>query len=206
MNSEKMTGLFSVEPQHSSRMDFHPFGDIFADAPETQPQQQETLEQLFGEVTNVLSANTHSDVTGFGQELSSFEPTPINPSAITYVDQVPLQGTSTGLQNDFMKQMKLLIHNREQQLLPSMLPNTMYDHNTPCSSLPSTHYPASHDENVSLVSYGTSTSLGGDSEGGSRSSHIEQWNQRFQELVEFRREFQHCQVPLNWELRANITI
>lgn len=29
-------------------------------------------------------------------------------------------------------------------------------------------------------------------------SKTEQWNQRFQELVEFQKEYNHCLVPLNW--------
>jgi hypothetical protein len=31
-----------------------------------------------------------------------------------------------------------------------------------------------------------------------RSNQLEQWSQRYQELIEFKDEFKHCLVPLSW--------
>jgi hypothetical protein len=38
-----------------------------------------------------------------------------------------------------------------------------------------------------------------------RESHLEKWNQRFQDLIEFREEFGHCLVPLEWPLNPSLS-
>jgi hypothetical protein len=54
----------------------------------------------------------------------------------------------------------------------------------------------------STVSTSSTTSEGGDS--GLRNGHIEQWNQRYNELTAFHRELNHCLVPLNWEQNPSL--
>lgn len=39
---------------------------------------------------------------------------------------------------------------------------------------------------------------------GIRNRHVEQWTQRFKELVAFREEFNHCLVPLSWERNPSL--
>jgi hypothetical protein len=37
-----------------------------------------------------------------------------------------------------------------------------------------------------------------------RHAHFEQWNQRYNELVEFHKELKHCLVPLNWTRNVSL--
>lgn len=38
-----------------------------------------------------------------------------------------------------------------------------------------------------------------------RNDHLEQWNQRFHELIQFRKDFNHCNVPLNWPRNPSLS-
>lgn len=39
---------------------------------------------------------------------------------------------------------------------------------------------------------------------GLRANQLAQWNQRFNELLEFKNQFKHCSVPLNWPVNTSL--
>lgn len=69
----------------------------------------------------------------------------------------------------------------------------------PAFPLPNAHYDLNEN---------TSSDAGSSGEGNPssifRSNQREQWNQRFQEMVEFRQKFGHCLVPLNWPTNPSL--
>ena len=115
--------------------------------------------------------------------LIDFEPTPIGPNGISSVEQVPIGKLPWDTDTSFVEYMKVFLDCSTRRPQDSLVTPEESSFETSCRPL-----------QVIRRSSATRNS----SDAASRTSHVEQWNLRYQELVEFRAEFKHCLVPLNW--------
>lgn len=149
------------------------------------------------------------------------EPTPINVNSSCVVDQVPLSQASWHNDDRFLNCLQtLILESRGRNsaptnesavrgaLKPLYMEQAQVQKNRggqEASSSPSATSteilcpePPMKRRRGSAQSLGEESVASSGSESGLRNSHVEQWNQRYMELVAFRNEFQHCLVPLNW--------
>jgi len=128
------------------------------------------------------------------QLCSTIEPTPIGPKGVVTVSTVSMKETSWSKDKSFLTSLREVL--AEQIKGSNINTNTSLFNDGLGWSDRFIQKMRNHD----YSSDGSFSSTTGSSVGSAifRSNQLEQWSQRYQELVEFRSEFNHCLVPLNW--------
>jgi Helicase associated domain len=135
---------------------------------------------------------------------SAFEPTPIDPKSTLVVEDHPLAvGTWKGDDNldRFMSSLLTLFeeasndptncHSGPVTSTARKAPKRDLDDRSLVQTLPR--------KRARPMSPDTDGNSKCSSDADLRSSHVEQWKKRFDELVDYQKQHGHCLVPLNWE-------
>jgi hypothetical protein len=121
------------------------------------------------------------------------EPTPIDPNGVVPVEKVSLAAAPWHSDKAFLASLRDLLkeETKVEGRASVALPPLKSDIFPPRGG---------NDDSKSDTNSSSSDSLPGSVSSGTifRSNQLEQWNQRYQELVDFQKEFGHCLVPLNW--------
>ena len=125
-------------------------------------------------------------VAAVGAGPATIEPTPIGTN-IDVVDSVPLT-SAPWLQSKTLAKMMLPLLNEQVQQQKRQNLKVVDD-----NFLKTNPFSSSSDEESVTQSTGSL-----ESDSNFRPSHLEQWNERYKELVEFKSRFNHCLVPLVW--------
>ena len=189
-------------------------------------QSMESLDDLLATASAVMFPTALSDSEAFSslETLPSVcEPTPIDCENAVFVQEVPLVNSFRQQDKILLLNLKMLIQetsvvnkimslhkdnsssfktsnkvkrNRNETSPPSEEAFRMRSFHTGLQSDAKTKRQRLVDPSNDT---GTNSSTCENDDSGFRNSHVEQWNQKYQELVSFQKEFQHCLVPLNWE-------
>jgi hypothetical protein len=113
------------------------------------------------------------------------EPTPIAPTRMNIVDQFDVEESLLLHEDSIYAYLRPLLNQRGPDDLKKLSKHTseMSTHNDVPLELVSSE-DLSNNEDPGLTRF--------------RESHLEKWGQRFQEIIDFRDEFGHCLVPLEW--------
>jgi hypothetical protein len=186
--------------------DLDPFGFLLG--PSTAESSME--DHLFGGVYSVLNDQDQDqdqdpdhDDDDDDAELSPFEPTPIGPNGVISVDKISLAAAPWHSDKYFFESLKLLL---EENPASVRRPIARQGDSRALPRWPRKDQGAAKRESQTSTSdSSTSRSCDGEASGGEsvsssafRSTHLEQWNQRYDELVRFQRDFNHCLVPIHW--------
>lgn len=176
-------------PRKSINMNItNDFEPISVHLPQTEMSNGDVIQRLARplQFPSVISADQSPQI----------EPTPIDPNRMIPVEKIPLSAAPWHSDKTFLASLRDLLKEETNQ---------------PCFSFPTSgkfNFPSKSDLIRSRETSDTSAMDNESSSGGSvpsasqsgflRLNQLEQWNQRFKELVAFREEFCHCLVPLNW--------
>lgn len=199
-----------------------------------QSPSMESLDDFLRKAESVLCPTSSSDADDYDggplcvSSLSSLvfssldslpsmcEPTPIDPKSAVFVREVPLANAVWHKDEGFLRNLKMLVRETATKPSPLMKSNSfsvsnlkrshetyLVDEDSSKEGFQSTSMPRPKKRQRTISS--SATSCCSDSiDSGFRNSHVEQWNQRYLELVSFHNEFQHCLVPLNWERNPSL--
>eukprot|EP00339_Tiarina_fusa_P002097 CAMPEP_0117019936 /NCGR_PEP_ID=MMETSP0472-20121206/15217_1 /TAXON_ID=693140 ORGANISM="Tiarina fusus, Strain LIS" /NCGR_SAMPLE_ID=MMETSP0472 /ASSEMBLY_ACC=CAM_ASM_000603 /LENGTH=313 /DNA_ID=CAMNT_0004725005 /DNA_START=44 /DNA_END=985 /DNA_ORIENTATION=- len=156
----------------------------------------------FNDFSNGIGSSERAQVTAepvpsSRQNEVLLEPTPISPQGMVVVDKY----LSWNGNNDFLASLKNLL--KEPSAVPvQAVPCHPISSFSDESSKAKGQMPRRVSEDMKSIGVVSLDSASDSEDSGNctsfRSSHVEQWNQRYRELKRFRKEHGHCLVPLNW--------
>lgn len=127
----------------------------------------------------------------------SLQPTPINPEGIVPVNRVSIQATEWNLDNKSIEYLKGLSASETSKFAAISIPAIPSQASRPFAAIAipsqasSSPPEAPASSKTEVTSYPDATLL--------RQKQVDQWNTRYAELVDFRKEHAHCLVPLRYQ-------
>eukprot|EP00339_Tiarina_fusa_P002881 CAMPEP_0117031220 /NCGR_PEP_ID=MMETSP0472-20121206/22468_1 /TAXON_ID=693140 ORGANISM="Tiarina fusus, Strain LIS" /NCGR_SAMPLE_ID=MMETSP0472 /ASSEMBLY_ACC=CAM_ASM_000603 /LENGTH=285 /DNA_ID=CAMNT_0004739507 /DNA_START=99 /DNA_END=953 /DNA_ORIENTATION=+ len=179
------------------------------------------VDSFINDFSDVFDSSAAVQQSARAKGMEVLEPTPIAPQGVVVVDKLPFGVTPWHCESNLLQSLKSVLKNQTEESFlnrghqePSRRSASFCGSSNAYNQANRYHATTSRQmarrwsEGTTPIGVASTmeqqlqndceASSGSEASSSFRSSHVEQWNQRYRELQRFQKEHDHCLVPLNW--------